>query len=393
MADKVTFDPLNKIIGVVVGVRVLDVQYDVYSAWKRWWYSDVDNTKYLPALRTVGGDELGGGKSLGATFFLINGWKLRPPEEDCTLQVIGNLYDDGGGSVFVKTVGNYNAMVVMQVSNLTDSQVVESELSKNLDYNGFVYYSESSTWTGTEYPVGTVNRPVNNLTDAILLCEKVGTKSIRIYGNMAIDRNMSAYNITGMDSSSCVFFSNCDVSLCTFSKIGLYGDMTGRIRADECVLENVRGVCGEFNTCAFKGHILLSNDDSCLVNCFTKFGMNDYVVFDSNHSEIISFCLRAYSGSIVFDNFSDPNTFVECDFLSGKVAITSTCTGSRFVFRGDVTVQNNSTLSIDVVGIINNGSIRDAIFSTGMSQFIDGESFGGFIKNKLLTVSKFVGLS
>lgn len=136
MAEKVTFDPINKIISVNLGVRTLDVQYDVYSGWKRWVLSGVDNSKYASALRTVGGDPLVSGKTLGATFFLTNGWKIRPPEEDCELNVIGNLYEENGGAVFVKTIGSYNAMIIQTVSNLTDSQLVESELAKSLDYIG-----------------------------------------------------------------------------------------------------------------------------------------------------------------------------------------------------------------------------------------------------------------
>lgn len=393
MAEKVTFDPATKIISVNLGVRSLDVQYDVYSGWKRWVVSDIDNSKYESALRTVGGDPLVSGKSLGATFFLTNGWKIRPPEEDCELNVIGNLYDDLGGAVFVKTLGAYNAMVIQTVSNLTDSQVVESELAKSLDYNGVVYYNETSTWSGTEYPVGTVNHPVNNITDALLLCDKVGTKSIRIYGNLTIDRNIEAYCFQGMDSSSCIFFNNRDVSLCTFNDAALYGSMTGSIRANTCVLDNINGLSGEFNTCALKGVIRFANADSCFVQCFTKHGAVDSVTFDGTDIEAADVCFRAYSGSIHVTGFINTDAHLEFDFISGSVFIDSTNMNFGIICRGIAKIVNLSAVTIDMSSTMSTSYVTETIFSTPMVQFTDSNTFGGFVKNKLLTVAKFIGLS
>ena len=48
-----------------------------YAAWVDWLVL-ADNSKYLPAFRTAGGDDLGSGLSIPPYYFLLNGWRVRP---------------------------------------------------------------------------------------------------------------------------------------------------------------------------------------------------------------------------------------------------------------------------------------------------------------------------
>ncbi len=117
---KVTFDGDNKIIIVNTGETSISVDTDIYSDWKNWVLQS-DNIKYPIALSAIGGDPIGGARYLGSTFFLENGWKLRPYEGNHTLTVSGNLYTRDGSSPFIQTVGSYNVLISMQVSNLIDT--------------------------------------------------------------------------------------------------------------------------------------------------------------------------------------------------------------------------------------------------------------------------------
>lgn len=117
--QRVTFDGDNKIIYVNYGVTEIDVKTDVYSAWKEWILDPEHfNSKYLPAVRSVGGDPLVGGQFLGSTFFLTNGWRMKTWEGDHRLIVIGNIFTDEGDPVFVPTPG-YAIVIESQVSSLT----------------------------------------------------------------------------------------------------------------------------------------------------------------------------------------------------------------------------------------------------------------------------------
>ena len=120
MAEKVTFDGPNKLIIVNNGETELDAQRDIYSAWKRWVVDQESyglTSKYLQALRTVGGDTITATENVSPYFFLMNGWVLRPYEGDHLLTVDGNLFVDGGGNPFTPTVGSYNVTINLLTSS------------------------------------------------------------------------------------------------------------------------------------------------------------------------------------------------------------------------------------------------------------------------------------
>lgn len=115
--QKCTFDGANKLIIVNPGEEYIDVKVDIYSDWKEWLQT-ADNLKWDQALRVVGGDPLPGGIYLGATFFLMNGWKIKPAEADGNLTIDGNIYSEDGLNPVVSTEGNYNVRVDMIRSNI-----------------------------------------------------------------------------------------------------------------------------------------------------------------------------------------------------------------------------------------------------------------------------------
>ena len=133
---------------------------DMYSRWKEWVLIDT-NSKFLQAFRYVGGDPTVGDASLGITYFLTNGWRIKPFEADHVLDVLGNLYVDGGGNPFLQTDGDYRVLVRLNVSNLVDARVLQSETEKALEYNG-VHIDTFLGSPGTEHPVGTLSVPSNN---------------------------------------------------------------------------------------------------------------------------------------------------------------------------------------------------------------------------------------
>lgn len=101
------FDATNK--RIVLDVADISAA-EIFSRWEDWAATG-DNSKYLPAFRHLGGDELGGGLYVANYFFLINGWRVRPMESNHVLVITGNLIVDGGGAPVVQTLGAYNVSV------------------------------------------------------------------------------------------------------------------------------------------------------------------------------------------------------------------------------------------------------------------------------------------
>lgn len=103
-----TFDGPNKLVILSTGTTSLSVR-DLWSRWVDWVLTS-DNSKYLPALAQVGGNDIdaGAGTKIPIYAFLQNGWRLRPQEASHTLAVSdGVLLVDGGGDPFVNTTGSF----------------------------------------------------------------------------------------------------------------------------------------------------------------------------------------------------------------------------------------------------------------------------------------------
>jgi len=103
----IEFDPINKRV-ILDSVSVSATE--VYSRSADWLVMD-DNAKYGAVFRQVGGDDLGSGLSIPPYFFLQGGWRIRPMESDHDLDFTGNLFVEGGGNPFVRTLGNYQVSI------------------------------------------------------------------------------------------------------------------------------------------------------------------------------------------------------------------------------------------------------------------------------------------
>lgn len=103
----ITIDPAN--LRLILDSTSVTAQA-IYKAWVDWLVLS-DNSKYLPAFRTAGGDDLGGGLLIPAYYFLTNGWRVRPMEANQNLTITGNLFVDGGGVPVVPTLGTYQVNV------------------------------------------------------------------------------------------------------------------------------------------------------------------------------------------------------------------------------------------------------------------------------------------
>lgn len=108
------FDGIAKTI-TIIAQTTISVR-DVYSRWLDW-INTADNSKYLPAFATVGGDDIDAtaGTAIPIYAFLLNGWKIKPQESNHTLVVNdGILLVSGGGDPFINPTGNFVVRVNYQ---------------------------------------------------------------------------------------------------------------------------------------------------------------------------------------------------------------------------------------------------------------------------------------
>lgn len=114
----VTFDGPNLRI-VLSTIDDLDVQDDLYEAWKDW-VKTADNAKYPIAFDTLGGDSIGPTSEVAPYFFLRNdlGWRIKSPEASGTINIEGNLFGRSSDlPLIVPPVGSFTIMYNLVITS------------------------------------------------------------------------------------------------------------------------------------------------------------------------------------------------------------------------------------------------------------------------------------
>lgn len=138
----ITFDGPTRLITLESGQTLVEVA-EIYSRWKDW---ALLNPQFPEAFRQVGGDPLGGGVFSGINTFIRNdlGWRIKPPEEDIIINLVGNLYpenpDDpwrsptaGSYDTAINTNNSSNALSVSTGgSSLTSTQIVDAMMARDV---------------------------------------------------------------------------------------------------------------------------------------------------------------------------------------------------------------------------------------------------------------------
>lgn len=133
---KVTFDGENKLILINPGEYTVAVKRDIYSAWKEWiLLNDLVNAQYSQAFSVVGGEAISVTENLDATFFLINGWKLKPANGSYSLTITGNLFTDDSSTLLVAADPQSNGDPNNILFSLQTSTVVRSVTSTSSGSN------------------------------------------------------------------------------------------------------------------------------------------------------------------------------------------------------------------------------------------------------------------
>src|SRR4028119_999535 len=97
------FDGNQKLFICNTGVTQISIA-ELYKDWKKWMQSG-QGIGYLPAFEAIGGQSLPNGLFVGSTYFLINGWKIKPQIANHRLNINGNLYSSDGTSVTIPIPG------------------------------------------------------------------------------------------------------------------------------------------------------------------------------------------------------------------------------------------------------------------------------------------------
>jgi hypothetical protein len=351
-----TYDGPSKLIIVNPGITTIDVD-DMYSRWADWLVFR-DNSKYLPAFRFAGGDAISATKNLGLTFFITNGWKIRPQEANHRLTVNGNLYTDPSGtSPFVDTVGSFNVTIEMQVSSLVDSSLAQMPEIEQASFGGRIAISATTGAAGTAYPLGTRLYPVNNLADAKLIATSRGFDIFNILGNLTIGAtdNVTDLHFYGQGATfnvkktTVTLTAGCTTTNASWHDLMIQGQQGGEAHYHSCLIGALTKAHCHYENCMMVGPVSFSSGvgsthTTDLINCYTS--TSEYVV-DAYDAVTLAYSqlkqvYNGFTGKIKFINFQNSGSVINLNITAGEVTIDSSCTAGTFNIRGNAILTNNT---------------------------------------------------
>ena len=345
MAVKVDYDTDKRIIYVtqapVDGLIDLDVQIDLYSDMKEDWRTDSALNKFKFPIASVGGNPLPGSKTLGDTYFLEVPWKIRPYEADHKLAINGNLFARDGTSVTVPTIGSYNVLVEMFVSNLSDSSIQQLTEIQYGVYKDGVSISILNGDPGITYPIGTPFNPSDNLDDAVLIiaAQKL-PHTLYIIGDLVITAAVPSLKYftfigQGMDRTTIDINAVADVENCTYYDVHILGTLDGNSRLEGCLITDLTYLKGFVEQCVLSsGTIVLGGGETLqFLDCWSgEPGVGTSVIDMGGSGQALS--LRNYNGGIKLINKTGTDK-VSIDLASGQIILDNTVSEGIVVARGD----------------------------------------------------------
>lgn len=417
MAVKVSFDPVNKIIQVIQAPELvdgdwvvdIDVKVDIYSDGKEDWVNSGYLSGFAFPLRSVGGEPLPGSKALGSTFFLDYGWRIRPYEGNHVFKVGGNLYTDTGASPFVTTVGTHNVMIIQTVSSLVDSTIQQLPEIEYASFNGGVSVDLNySPYSGTDFPIGTPQQPVNNFADALAIADQRGFTTFYVIGDAIVDTGGDysgmVFQGESFTKSTIVISPDANVYRAEFCNCNLSGTLDGQARVHECRISSLNYISGVIEDCLLdEGTITLGGDEPAyFINCYRGTGNSPVIDLGGDGQSLV---VRNFSGALQLQNKTGPEP-VYITMIAGSVTIDNTVTNGTIIVAGVGSVINNTPggVTVNTSNLVNPATVSDSVWDESRGAHLVAGSFGesvsrlfedvelvrGTVEDDSATVLKFV---
>lgn len=253
-----------------------------------------------------------------------------------------------GANSNVGDVVNVNQVSVRTFNSagLTSSPDIEFA-----SYQNAVAVDIASAWAGTLHPVGTMQKPVNNMADAMLIAEHRGLKALKLLSSMNGSVDLSNFLTRGASRSVVLTMlpHTCQHG-CTFEALTIIGQMCGQVCSfQDCSLINLSNVQGFLIGCTLAGTIKLTGTNVNIIDCVSGRTV-DYgrTIIDMDGLQA-NLQIRRFSGGLVLKNFNAPDNRVVIDFAPGALEIDASCVAGTIVVHGEATI-------IDAGGV---GLIRD----------------------------------
>jgi hypothetical protein len=206
-----------------------------------------------------------------------------------------------------------------------------------------VYYDAGSAFTGTQYPIGTAQKPVNNLPDLRAILTARNLKTIILLSSITLDAAMEGYFFKGFapnNETLRVVCSSKSINNSSFENVYLNGPIANSdqvVNCLRCAIDDKSRVSGVWEDCTTTGIMIVSATQSLFLhNCLAQSVCTISLVNDGGAHVYIQGCRGIYA----LRSVTELGQYVLLD--GGQLTIENTCNGGIISLYGDFVLVNNS---------------------------------------------------
>lgn len=258
----------------------------------------------------------------------------------------------------------------VSIRSSNSAGLVQTREIQYASFNGGVTLDVINGKAGTLYPIGTLQTPVNNLADALLIATLRGFNVIYIVGDATIDTSgdYRGYSFVGenLNKSQVTVSANAQVDGCEFIEMDVTGTLDGDALVRDCRISDLIYVDGVIERCILgAGTITLSGaSDAHFIDCWSGVAGTGTPIIDMGGSGT-NLGIRNYNGGIKITNKSGTDN-VSVDINSGHLVLDSTVTNGTIVVRGIGKLTDNSVgatvNSDDLLSGLNLKEVHEEVF-------------------------------
>jgi hypothetical protein len=255
------------------------------------------------------------------------------------------------------------------------NQLIDGNLIQALDATAYDHRIDVNTITGiagTDFPIGTSKQPVSNLSDALLISNKLAISDIFLSNSNTIPAIIDFANIqfTGLSAASTALYipAGSLVDTTTYKEMILGGYFSGQATVERCQLLDIFGFNGAMvNVGLFPGYTttLGGGLPTYILDSWSASTEGSFPVIDMGGAGQV-LTMRNFAGGVELINKTGPEP-VGISLTGGQVIIDNTVVNGTITLRGTGTWGNEAAYT-GAANVVN--ELVDGVFIQELSQTV-----------------------
>lgn len=294
----------------------------------------------------------------------------------------GNItaVDDGGSPISPISPTAFTQIVRTSSSSATLRELAAVQYAS---YQNAVWLDTGSGNSGTVYPMGTREYPVNNLADAVAIAGDKGFSTLEILASITLDggTDLDGFTIHGhsISNDTVTIAASASVVDCIIQNCTVDGVLDGGATIEGCVVLDLTYLNGLIHNSMLQGTIQLGgNEMARVVDCHSDVpGATTPIIDCGGGGQALS--VRNYNGGIKLINKTGSEA-VSIDLNSGQIVLDATVTNGVIVCRGVGKLTDDSVGATVVNELLYTPYIVNAVWEEDLTSHSPENSAANILK-------------